>query len=89
MCDPNLVFKQLHLPAQRFVTSGLPTQNRIQQNFGEGEAHPKIYDPGGQPTGFEDPCRTLVAAAQLDTVERVHFPQLYSIIIHGFQKYIL
>ena len=26
-----------------------------------GEAHPKIHDPGGQPTGFEDPCRTLVA----------------------------
>ncbi len=46
-------------PHQKIVTSGLPTQNRIQQNFGVGFAHPKIHDPGGQPTGFEDPCRTL------------------------------
>ena len=49
MCDP----KTNHL----FVTSGLPTQSRIQQNF--RVTHPKIHDPGGQTTGFEDPCQTL------------------------------
>ncbi len=39
------------------VTCGLPTQNRIQQNFGVGEALV------GQPTGVDDPCRTLVMGA--------------------------
>ncbi len=55
MCDPN----NFTCPHENFVTSGLRTRNRIQQNVGVGEAHPKSYDPGGQPTGFEDPCRTL------------------------------
>ncbi len=53
--------QKITCPHKIFVTSGLPTQNRIQQNFGVGEAHPKIHDPGGEPTGFEDPCRTLMA----------------------------
>ncbi len=51
--------KVITCPHSHFMTSGLSTQNRIQQNYGAGEAHPKIDDPGGQPTGFEDPCRTL------------------------------
>ena len=38
--------KQNTCPHRNFVTSGLPMQNRIQ-------------NPGGQPTGFEDPCRTV------------------------------
>jgi len=62
--------KKITCPHRNFVTSGLPTQNRIQQNFGVGEAHPKNHDPGGQPTGFEDPCRTLGA---------LHSPPSFSI----------
>ena len=42
---------------------GCPRKTRIQQKFGGGFAHPKIYDPGGQPTGFEDPCRTLITGS--------------------------
>ncbi len=44
---------------------GCPRKTRIQQNFGVGVAHPKIHDPGGQPTGFEDPCRTLLTSLKV------------------------
>ncbi len=33
MCDPN----NFTCPHENFVTSGLPTRNRIQQNVGVGE----------------------------------------------------
>ena len=55
--------KKITCPHRTILLSGLPTQNRIQQNFGVGEAHPKIHGPGGHTTGFEDPCRTLITAA--------------------------
>ena len=48
--------KKITCPHRKVLLSGLPS---IQQNFGVGEIDPKIHDPGGQPTGFEDPCRTL------------------------------
>ena len=50
MCDPN----KIHLPAQKFCDKWAAHANRH-----PGEAHPKIHDPGGHPTGFEGPCRTL------------------------------
>ncbi len=34
------ILKAITCPHKNFVTSGLPMQNRIQQNFGVVEAHP-------------------------------------------------
>ncbi len=66
------VQKVITCPHSNFMTSGLPTRNRIQQNFGVGEATPrtgatKIL----RPTGFEDPCRTLCTGAV--DFELIHF----------------
>ena len=59
LCDP----KKLTCPHRIFLLSGLPTQNRIQQVV------PKIHDPGGQPTGFEDPCRILTTRTEQEEEE--------------------
>jgi len=60
-------------PHRNFVTSVLPTQNRIQQNL---PPHPNIHDPGGQPTGFDDPYDLLagqrVFAVVLETTITVN-----------------
>ena len=50
--------KKSPCPHRIFVTSGLPVQNRIQQNF--GVAHPKIHDPVGQTAGFYSPQAFLI-----------------------------
>ncbi len=74
-----MCLQQLHVrsnnftcPHRNFVTSGLPTQNRIQQNLWLRPPH-KIHDPGGQPTGFEDPCRTLLTSLKVIFFLGPHF----------------
>ena len=59
--------KKITCRHRKIFLSGLPTQNRIQQNFGVDEAHPKIHGPGGHTTDFEDPCRTLMAIDALSS----------------------
>ncbi len=55
MCNP----KKVHLPAQKLCDKW--AAHAKPHPAESSEAHPKIHDPGGQPTGFEDPCRTLAA----------------------------
>ncbi len=57
----HLCFKEMKIayPHQKNVSSGLPTQNCVKQNFGEGNALPKIHARRGHPSCFETSCRTL------------------------------